>query len=45
MNKLRLSVVVLMLVAVGILVGCSKTSTKSPEVADNIRKSLGAGRL
>ncbi len=40
MNKLRLSVVVLMLLAVGILVGCSKTSTKSPEVADNIRKSL-----
>ena len=40
MNKLRLSVAVLMLVAVAILVGCSRTSTKSPEVAANIRKSL-----
>ncbi len=40
MNKLRLSVAVLMLVAVGILAGCSKTTTKSPEVAANIRKSL-----
>ncbi len=40
MNKLRLSLAVLMLVAIGILAGCSKTTTKSPEVADNIRKSL-----
>jgi hyperosmotically inducible periplasmic protein len=39
-KKLRLSVIVLTLLTVGILVGCSKTATKSPEVADNIRKSL-----
>ena len=45
MNKLRLSVAVLMLLTVGILVGCSKTTTKSPDVADNIRKSLDQAGL
>ena len=39
MKKLRLSVAMLTL-AVGILAGCSGTSTKSPDVSDSIRKSL-----
>lgn len=30
----------LSLLAVGILTGCSRASTKSPEVSDSIRKSL-----
>jgi hyperosmotically inducible periplasmic protein len=40
MKKLRLSVAALALLALGILAGCSQTSTKSPEVSANIRKSL-----
>src|ERR1039458_5737843 len=40
MKAVRLSVAMLSLLAVGILVGCSQTSTKSPEVSDSIRKSL-----
>src|SRR5665811_2573923 len=40
MKAVRLSVTMLSLLAVGILVGCSQTTTKSPEVSDNIRKSL-----
>ena len=40
MKKLRLSVATLALLALGILAGCSQTSTKSPEVSDSIRKSL-----
>jgi len=40
MKKLRLSVVLVALLAVGILAGCSQTSTKSPDVSDSIRKSL-----
>jgi hyperosmotically inducible protein len=40
MNKLRLSVAMLSLLTAGILAGCSATPTKSPEVSDNIRKSL-----
>lgn len=39
MKKLRLSVAILALLAVGILAGCSGT-TKSPDVSDGIRKSL-----
>jgi hyperosmotically inducible periplasmic protein len=39
MKKLRLSVAILALLAVGILAGCSGT-TKSPDVSDSIRKSL-----
>ena len=40
MKKLRLSVAMLALLAVGILAGCSATATKSPDVSDSIRKSL-----
>jgi hyperosmotically inducible periplasmic protein len=40
MKKLRLSVVMVALLAVGILDGCSQTATKSPDVSDSIRKSL-----
>jgi hyperosmotically inducible periplasmic protein len=40
MKAVRFSVAMLSLLAVGILVGCSQTSTKSPEVSDRIRKSL-----
>ena len=40
MKTLTLSVTLMALLAVGILSGCSQTSTKSPEVSDNIRKSL-----
>jgi hyperosmotically inducible periplasmic protein len=44
MKKLRLSVALLALLAVGILAGCSGTA-KSPEVADSIRKSLDQAGL
>jgi hyperosmotically inducible periplasmic protein len=40
MKKLRLSVVMVALLAVGILAGCSQTATKSPDVSNSIRKSL-----
>lgn len=40
MNKLRLSIVLMAMLALGVIAGCSRTSTKSPEVSDNIRKSL-----
>jgi hypothetical protein len=40
MKKLRLSVVMVAVFAVGILAGCSQTATKSPDVSDSIRKSL-----
>lgn len=40
MKKLIMSVVVVALLAVGVLHGCSGTAVKSPDVADNIRKSL-----
>ena len=40
MKKLRLSLVMVALLAVGILTGCSQTATKSPDVSDSIRKSL-----
>src|ERR1019366_159890 len=40
MKKVRLSVVMVALLAVGILAGCSQTATKSPDVSDSIRKSL-----
>jgi hyperosmotically inducible protein len=35
----------LVLFVAGILTGCSETSTKSPDVADGIRKSLDQARL
>jgi hyperosmotically inducible protein len=40
MKKLRLSLAMFALLAVGILAGCSQTATKSPDVSDSIRKSL-----
>jgi hyperosmotically inducible periplasmic protein len=40
MNKLRLPVVFLALLAVVMLAGCSGTAAKSPDVANSIRKSL-----
>jgi hyperosmotically inducible protein len=40
MKKLRLSVAMVALLAVGILAGCTQTATKSPDVSDSIRKSL-----
>jgi hyperosmotically inducible protein len=40
MKKLRPSVAIVALLALGILAGCSQTATKSPDVSDNIRKSL-----
>ena len=45
MKTLRLSVVMVGLLAVGILVGCSQTATKSPDVSDSIRKSLDQAGL
>ncbi len=44
MRKLRMLVAVLSLLAFGVLVGCSGTS-KSPEVASSIRKSLNQAGL
>lgn len=44
MKKLRLSVFMLALLALGILAGCSGT-TASPEVSDSIRKSLDQAGL
>jgi hyperosmotically inducible protein len=40
MKKLRLSLAMIIIVAVGILAGCSETVTKAPDVSDSIRKSL-----
>jgi hyperosmotically inducible protein len=40
MKKLRWSVTMLTLLAVGTLAGCFGTATKSPDVSDSIRKSL-----
>lgn len=40
MRKLRLSFAMFALIAFGAMAGCFGTSTKSPEVADNIRKSF-----
>ncbi len=40
MKKFRLSVVMVTLLAIGILTGCSQTATKSPDVSESIRKSL-----
>ncbi len=45
MNKLRLSVGMVTLLATGLMAGCSGTSAKSPEVADGIRKSLDEAGL
>jgi len=40
MKTLRVSATVLALLAAGAISGCSGTSAKSPDVSDNIRKSL-----
>ena len=47
MHKPRLTTLALLLavLAAGISVGCSTTPTKSPDVADSIRKSLDAANL
>jgi hyperosmotically inducible protein len=45
MKKLRLSLAMLTMVAVGILAGCSETAAKSPDVSDSIRKSLDQAGL
>ena len=45
MKTLRLCLTMLMLLAVGSLVGCSRTSTKSPDVSDSIRNALDQAGL
>jgi hyperosmotically inducible protein len=45
MKTIRLSLAVIALLAAGTLAGCSGTAAKSPEVADNIRKSLDQAGL
>jgi hyperosmotically inducible protein len=45
MKTLRLFFALLALLAVGILTGCSTTTAKSPDVSDNIRKSLDQAGL
>ena len=40
MKLRRLSITLLTLFVVGALIGCSGTSTKSPDVSDSVRKSL-----
>lgn len=45
MKMLKPFLCVLAMVAIGSLAGCSSTSTKSPDVADGIRKSLDQANL
>jgi len=45
MKTLKRCLTMLMLLAVGSLVGCSRTSTKPPDVSDIIRKSLDQAGL
>ncbi len=45
MKTLKLCLTMIMLLAVGSLVGCSGASTKSPDVSDSIRKSLDQAGL
>jgi osmotically-inducible protein OsmY len=45
MKTLKLYVTLFALLAAGALAGCSHTSTKSADVADNIRKSLDQANL
>jgi hyperosmotically inducible protein len=40
MKTLKFSVTVIALLAAGVFAGCSGTAAKSPDVSDNIRKSL-----
>jgi hyperosmotically inducible protein len=45
MQKLRLLMGILTLVAIGIVAACSETAPKSPDVSDGIRKSLDQAGL
>ncbi|MGA7245529.1 MAG: BON domain-containing protein [Terracidiphilus sp.] len=45
MKKTKLLAILLVLPAIGTMVGCSRFSTKSPDVADSIRKSLDQAGL
>jgi hyperosmotically inducible protein len=45
MKAFKLCLTLLALLAVGSFVGCSRTSTKSPDVSDSIRKSLDEAGL
>jgi hyperosmotically inducible periplasmic protein len=45
MKMLKPCLTLLALLAVGTLAGCSNTSKKSPDVADNIRKSIDEANL
>src|ERR1700681_301406 len=45
MKRIKPCLSLLAVVLVGALVGCSTTSTKSPDVADSIRKSLNQANL
>ena len=45
MKSLKLCLTILMLLAVGSLVGCSRTSTKSRDVSDSIRTALDQAGL
>ena len=45
MKTLKLFLTIVMLIAVGILVGCSGASKPSPDVSDSIRQSLDQAGL
>jgi len=45
MKTIQLTLTLLTLLAMGILVGCSGASAKSPDVSDNLRKSLDEAGL
>src|ERR1035438_10091413 len=45
MKTLKRCLSLLALIVVGTLVGCSTTSTKSPDVSDSIRKSFDQANL
>jgi hyperosmotically inducible protein len=45
MKTTKVHVILLTLFAIGTMVGCSRFSTKSPDVADSIRKSLDQAGL
>ena len=45
MKTIKLCVTMLLVLAVGSLVGCSKTSRKSPDVSETIRKTLDQAGL
>jgi hyperosmotically inducible periplasmic protein len=45
MKTIKLMVTLLTLLGVGVLVGCSESSSKSPDITDSIRKSLDQAGL